>query len=265
MRDRAARTFDRDQTSKDEEALVTSRLKKMLYLPPLFIAIVALAAIFGVTITSTAMAQEASPTPGVLGTPEATNECGAPDATPAATPSAATTYQIDGENSEARYKAEQELAGIGTNEAVGKTNAIVGQILFDDNGMPVACSRFDIDLRTLDSGEPLRDNNLHSIGIESDKFPLATFIVTSVEGLNQPPAEGQEASVRLVGTLTVHNVTKLVSWDAKLKEDVDTLTGSATTKVKMSDFDITPPKQGPVLAIDDTVTLEIDVSAKKAA
>src|SRR5438093_11381816 len=102
MRDRAARTFDEDQASKDEEALVTSRLTKMFHLSPLFIAIIALAAIFGATITSTAMAQEASPTPGVLGTPEPTNECGAPNATPAATPSAATVFQIDGENSEAR-------------------------------------------------------------------------------------------------------------------------------------------------------------------
>jgi polyisoprenoid-binding protein YceI len=244
---------------------VTSRLKRIRVVPPMIIAVVVLAALFGVTISSRAMAQEATPAAGVIGTPDGTNECGAPDATPAAAPDGATVYQIDGEKSEARYKAEQKLVGIGANEAVGKTKAIIGQILFDDNGMPIACSRFDIDLRTLESGEPLRDNNLHNIGIESDKFPLATFIETSVEGLDQPLTDGQEASVRLVGTLTVHNVTKVVAWDAKLKEDGDTLTGSATTKVKMSDFDISPPTQGPVLSIDDTITLEIDVSANKAA
>jgi hypothetical protein len=60
-------------------------------------------------------------------------------------------------------------------------------------------------------------------------------------------------------------VTKQVAWDAKITESGDNLTGNATTKVKMSDFDITPPTQGPVLSIDDTVTLEIDVSANKAA
>jgi polyisoprenoid-binding protein YceI len=244
---------------------VTSRLKRIRFVPPVIITVVVLAALFGVTISSRAMAQEATPAAGVIGTPDATNECGSPDATPTAAPAGATVFQIDGDNSEARYKAEQQLAGIGANEAVGKTKAIIGQILFDDSGMPVACSRFDIDLRTLESGEPLRDNNLHNIGIESDKFPLATFIVTSVEGLNQPLTDGQEANVRLVGTLTVHNVTKLVAWDGKLKEDGDTLTGSATTKVKMSDFDIDPPTQGPVLSIDDTIMLEIDVSASKAA
>jgi polyisoprenoid-binding protein YceI len=227
-------------------------------------SVLLLAALFAVLITDKAIAQDATPAAGVLGTPEATNDCGDPNATPTVPADAATVYTIDGENSEARWKAKQELVGIGANEAVGKTNAIIGDIAFGDDGLPLACSRFDVDLRTIDSGEPLRDNTLHTQAIESDTFPLATFILTKVEGLDQAPADGQEVSARLIGNLTVHNVTKLVAWDAKLKIDGDTLTGNATTNVKMNDYNIEKPTVGPVLSIEDTVVLEIDVTANKA-
>jgi hypothetical protein len=66
---------------------------------------------------------------------------------------AATLYTIVPEESTARYRAQEELANIGANEAVGETQAIAGQIAFDENGMPVPCSRFDVDLRTLKSDE----------------------------------------------------------------------------------------------------------------
>jgi polyisoprenoid-binding protein YceI len=227
-------------------------------------SVVLLAALFGVMITDKAMAQESTPSAGVLGTPEATSDCPAPDATPAAAPEGATVFSIDGENSEARWKAKQELVGIGANEAVGKTNAIIGQVAFGVDGLPLACSRFDVDLRTIDSGEPLRDNTLRTQAIESDTFPLATFILTKVEGLDQPPADGQEVSARLIGTLTLHDVTKLVAWDATFKLDGDTLTGSATTNFNMDDYNIEKPTVGPVLSIEDTVVLEVDVTANRA-
>jgi polyisoprenoid-binding protein YceI len=256
-------TIDRTQTEK--EALVMSSLIRTRGVVVQFISVLMLAALFSVAIASRAMAQEATPSAGVLGTPEASNECPAPDATPEPAPEGATVFAIDSENSEARWKAQQELVGIGANEAVGKTNAFIGNIAFDEDGLPLACSRFDVDLRTIDSGEPLRDNTLQTSTLETEQFPLATFILTDVEGLDQPPADGEEATARLIGTLSFHDVTKLVAWDANFKIDGDTLTGSATTNFKMSDYNIEPPTVGPVLSIDETVALEIDVTATKAS
>jgi polyisoprenoid-binding protein YceI len=257
--------FTIDRTQTDKEALVMSQLFRNRGVVVQFISVLVLAATFGVLIASSAMAQEATPAAGVIGTPEATSECPAPDATPEAAPEGATVFAIDSENSEARWKAQQELVGIGANEAVGKTNAFVGNIAFGEDGLPLACSRFDVDLRTIDSGEPLRDNTLQTQTLQTDQFPLATFILTDVEGLDQPPADGEEAAARLIGALSFHDVTKLVAWDATFTIDGDTLTGSATTNFKMSDYNIEPPTVGPVLSIDETVALEIDVTAQKAS
>jgi polyisoprenoid-binding protein YceI len=213
---------------------------------------------------SNASAQDTTPTPGVIGTPEPTNECGTADepVTPTVTP--ASTFQIDSENSEARYVAEEELANKGANTAIGKTNAFIGNIYFDDQEMPLACSRFDVDLRTLVSDESRRDNFLYSNTLETQTYPLATFILTNVEGLDKPLADGEETTVQLVGNLTVHGQTKLVVWDAKVKMNGDTLTGSASTSFNMADFNITPPKVGPVMSIDENIKLEVDITAKKA-
>lgn len=227
-------------------------------------ALFAIIARLGVSFMSNVSAEDPTPTPGVIGTPAATNECGTADATVTPTVTPAAIFQIASDESEARYKAEEELANKGANEAVGKTNAFIGQILFDDQGSPLACSRFDVDLRTLTSDESRRDNFLYTNTLETQTYPLATFILTSVNGLDKPLAEGEETAVQLIGNLTVHGETKLVVWDANIKMDGDTLTGTASTAFKMADFNITPPKVGPVMSIDETVKLVVDITAKKA-
>ena len=228
------------------------------------LAFAALLAVVGATFMGKASAQDTTPTPGVLGTPAATDECGTADATTTPTVTPAAIFEIASDESEARYRAQEELANIGANEAVGATNAFIGQILFDDQGWPIACSRFDVDLRTLTSDESRRDNFLYTNTLETQTYPLATFVLTSVEGWDDEDAQGEGTEVRLIGNLTVHGETKLIAWDATITMDGDTFTGAAATTFNMADFNITSPTVGPVTSIDETITLEVDIMAKKA-
>ena len=207
--------------------------------------------------------------PGVLDAGPSTLACAAvgsaapPTTEPSATP--AETFDIVSEESAARYRAQEELASVGAAEAVGETNAIIGSILFDRNGMPLACSRFDVDLRTLQSDEPRRDNYLYNNTLQTQQYPLATFVLTEVEGLDEPLTDGEETTFTLIGNLTVHGVTKLVAWEATATLDGDTLEGRASTTFDMPDFGIEPPVVGPVVSLDETVKLEVDISATRAA
>jgi polyisoprenoid-binding protein YceI len=214
-----------------------------------------LAAALGGSLWSSASAQDATPTatPGVLASPAANLDC--------STVFPTTDYAIDSEKSAVRYKAQEELAGKGANEAVGETNAFIGDIYFDESGKPLACSRFDADLRTLKSDEARRDNFLYNNTLQTQQYPVATFILTSVEGLDQPLG-ADEVTFTLIGDLTIHGVTKSVSWTATTKLDGDTITGNAWTTFNMADFDIQPPKVGPVISLDETVKLETDITAK---
>jgi polyisoprenoid-binding protein YceI len=186
------------------------------------------------------------------------------DATPIPATSPATTWTLTGD-SVARYRAQEELANQGANEAVGQTNSIIGQIYFDQNSMPLACSRWDVDLRTLTSDESRRDNYLRGNTLQTDTYPVATFVLTSVDGLDGALKDGQETTFSLVGNLTMHGVTKLVRWNVTAKLDGDTLTGSGSTTFDMADYNIDEPRVGPVLSVDHIVTLEVDLTAAKSA
>jgi polyisoprenoid-binding protein YceI len=208
-----------------------------------------------------AQAQDAAT--GVLGAPVA-NDC-VTDVGATQAPEGAVTFTIASEESVARYRAQEELASIGANEAVGETQAVVGGILLDADGTPLPCSRFDVDMRTLTSDEARRDNFLYDNTLETGRFPLATFILTSVEGLDGPLAEGEETSVTLVGNLTIHGQTQLVAWEATVTREGDTLTGSASTSFEMADFGIEEPVVGPVVSVDETIRLEVELVARAAA
>ena len=174
---------------------------------------------------------------------------------------AALVYTVDGEQSLATYTVMEELASIGSNEVNGTTNAIIGSILFDEDGTPLACSNFAVDMRTMETDESRRDNYLRENTLESDTYPFATFVVSSVEGVDGPVLEGEATTLQLTGDLTIHGVTKTVTWEAEVTREADTLTGTATYTFLIEDFGMEKPIVGPVVGIDDEVTLTIDIVA----
>jgi polyisoprenoid-binding protein YceI len=220
-----------------------------------------LIAFLGVPLSSSVVAQDA--TPGVIGT-ETPSTC-VTDLGTTEVPEGASAFTIVSEESAAQYRAQEELASVGATEAVGQTNAIIGTLLFDENGSPLPCSRFDVDLRTLVSDESRRDNYLYNNTLETGQYPLATFVLTSIEGLDGPLVDGEETTITLVGNLSLHGQTKLVTWDATVALEGDMLTGSAETTFNMDDFNIEEPVVGPVVSVDETIKLEVDVTAERAA
>ena len=217
--------------------------------------------------SGTVAQESATPTPvGLVQTAEGLAECAPAEigALPEGT-EAETVYSIVPEESAARYRVQEELAQVGETEAVGQTQAIIGQLAFDESGTPLACSRFDVDLRTLQSDESRRDNYLYENTLEAETYPLATFVLRAVEGLDAPLTEGEEATMRLIGDLTLKDVTKLVAWEADVTMTEGALTGEAATEFEMPDFAIEPPSVPILLSLDETIRLEIDLTARPQA
>ena len=236
------------------------RRQVLAFIPPTLIAASLL-----VSVASSVTAQD-SATPVPMGlVQEAEN---LPECTPAeigALPEgmdAAVVYAIVPEESTARYRVQEELAQVGENEAIGETQAIIGQFGFGEDGLPLPCSRFDVDLRTLQSDQAKRDNYLYRNTLEAETYPLATFVLRDVEGIDAPLADGQETTLRLIGDLTLRDVTKLVAWEAKVTVVDGALTGTAATMFEMPDFGIEPPSVPVVLSLDETIRLEVDFTAR---
>jgi polyisoprenoid-binding protein YceI len=239
------------------------RRRALVLLSPAVVATgIVLSAASGVT------AQSATPTPiGLVQEQEAENlpECAPAEigALPEGT-DAATVYAIVPEESMAGYRVQEELAQVGETEAVGETQAIIGQFGFGEDALPLPCSRFDVDMRTLQSDQARRDNYLYQNTLEAETYPLATFVLRAVEGMDAPLADGQETTLRLIGDLTLRDVTKLVAWEANVTLVDGALTGTAATMFEMPDFGIEPPSVPVVLSLDETIRLEVDFTARPA-
>jgi len=230
--------------------------------PGLTMTALALAGAAVTLLPGAAMAQDTAAF-GVLDTEPSTIDCSAIETDPAAL-GAASMYIIDPAQSEARYIAEEELANVGANTAVGSTNTIQGAFLFDADGNPIPCSVIYVDVRTFVSDSSRRDNFLRGNTLQSDQYPLAEFVVSEIQSFTMP-ADGEETTFTLVGNFTLHGVTRAMAWEATASRDGDTLTGSARTEFDMADFEIEKPIVGSVLSIEDVIQLEIDLVAMNSA
>jgi len=215
-------------------------------------ASVAAGVLMAVGAWSPTVAQDA---PAASSTP--TVDCNVEEAVAAAP----VVYTVNGEESTAGYVAQEELASVDANEVVGTTNAIIGSVIFDEDGMPLECSNFAVDMRTLVTDESRRDNYLRSNTLESDAFPFATFVVASVEGIDGGLVEGEATTVQLLGDLTLHGVTQPVTWEAEFTRDGDALTGTATTTFVIEDYGMEKPIVGPVVSIGDEIVLNVEITA----
>ena len=57
-------------------------------------------------------------------------------------------------------------------------------------------------------------------------------------------------------------MTKLVAWEAKVALIDGALTGTAATMFEMPEFAIEPPSVPVVLSLDETIRLEVDLTAR---
>jgi polyisoprenoid-binding protein YceI len=179
----------------------------------------------------------------------------------------ALTLVIDASSSHASYRAREQLVGRNLpSEAVGTSSAVSGTIVFNSDGsIDASQSQIKVDLRQLTSDESRRDNFIKGSTLQTNQFPMATFTPREAQGLPSPLPTSGSATFQLVGDLTVHGVSKPATWQVTAQFNSATISGSATTDVNISDFGMTPPKAGPVLSIQDGITLELAFTAAREA
>ncbi|MCS7257367.1 MAG: YceI family protein, partial [Thermomicrobium sp.] len=122
-----------------------------------------------------------------------------------------------------------------------------------------------VDLRTLQSDETRRDNYIKQNMLEVDQYPTAEFQPTAVSGLPWPLPTSGQLQFQLEGNLTVHGVTKPVTWNVQATVGGQRITGTATTQVTFEDFGMTPPRVPVVLSLEETITLELDFTFERAS
>ncbi|MCX8024202.1 MAG: YceI family protein, partial [Thermanaerothrix sp.] len=149
------------------------------------------------------------------------------------------------------------------NIAVGVTTAIEGQIEANLTNPPASrIGPITIDVSQLKSDSTRRDNYIRNNALESARYPTVTFVPTAVEGLPTTYVEGQDYTFRIRGDLTVREITRPVTFDVTARLEGQTLSGTATSTILMSDFGIGPIDLVGILRTEDEVKLTLKFVAR---
>lgn len=170
-------------------------------------------------------------------------------------------------NSVAGYRVREQLAFVGApSDAVGRTSSITGNMTLAQTptGYTVGTATFTVDVSTLTSDRSMRDQRIHGIGLQSDRYPTATFKLTSPITLPATAASGQTVQASAIGDLTIHGSTQSVTipLQAKLSGSQIEVAGSIT--FPFSQFGMTPPSIAGFVSVQNNATMEFQLFFQRA-
>lgn len=209
-------------------------------------------------------------TPSFTVTPqESPTQEGYPADPPSQSPSSSVaTFKIVPAETVVQYAVDETFLNENNrlNTAIGKTSQVSGEFSVDlKNPAQIQFGEFTVDISTLTTDSPRRDNAIRSRWLESSRFPLAKFTVSQLIGFPNNPQEGQELTFKMEGNLTVRDTTRPLTWNVKAVKNGNRLTGEATTFLMMKDWGIEPPNIAGVLIVRDGVSLTINFTFEQVS
>jgi polyisoprenoid-binding protein YceI len=168
----------------------------------------------------------------------------------------------------AGYRVREKLAQLpAPSDAVGRTGAITGQITMTDRGGAYSASNanFTVDVSQLKSDQDKRDNKIRSIGLETDKFPQATFAAAGPISIPEDAINGKVVTVPVEGDLKLHGVTKKVSIPLEVQRDGAQIRIVGNYQFSWSDFGMSAPNVPLFVSVTGNPTLEFDLKMSKQA
>ena len=209
------------------------------------VAIAALAVLIGVPWVYIHLVQGDAPPPLALG-----STSGSPSAAAGATrPDPATggdTWTV-ADDSVVGYRVKEILFGQNA-DAVGRTSAITGSMSLD--AATVTAASFTVDMTTVTSDESRRDEQFNGRIMETSLYPTATFMLTEPIDLATLPDANTEITATTTGDLTLHGVTKAVTFDIQGRSTGSKVEIAGSIPITFADWGISNPSFGPVTTED---------------
>jgi polyisoprenoid-binding protein YceI len=159
------------------------------------------------------------------------------------------------------YRVKETLFGQ-ANEAVGRTSDITGSMTLD--GATVSAVDLTVNMKTVKSDQSQRDGQFNNRIMQTATFPTATFKLTQPLVLSSVPSDSTVVSAKATGDLTLHGVTRSVTFDLTAQRDGANVKVNGTIPVLFADYRIANPSAGPATTGDNGV-LEFLVVFEKSA
>lgn len=177
---------------------------------------------------------------------------------PSNTPAATVAPSGDGvggdwaiaDGSEVGYRVNESINGFDTT-ANGRTQAITGT--FTIGATTVSAGEFTVDMTTFKSDESRRDSQFNGRVMSVAEFPTSTFVLTAPIDFLQVPTDGSTITASATGDLTLHGVTKSVTFDVDATFQNGRVGVLGKIPVLFSDYDIPNPSFATVSTEDHGV------------
>ena len=145
------------------------------------------------------------------------------------------------------YRVNETLIGIGLNAAVGRTAAVRGRARVE--GGRIVAARFEAGTGTIRSDEARRDDTMRFRGLETDRYPSASFVLAA------PATIAPRFTAR--GRLTLHGRSNSVAVKLQSARAASGLDLVGSTPIAFADYGIEPPSVAGVASVRDHGRLEV--------
>ena len=205
-----------------------------------------------------------SPKPFKLATSTAT----APAATSSATGSSSSAggrWSVT-TGSQAGYRVREKLAFLpAESDAVGRTSSITGTAMLSQSKdtITITSASFDVAVNTLKSDRSMRDEKIHEIGLESNRYPTATFVLSSPVTLSKSAVTGRVMRVPVTGVFNIHGTSKRETLPVEFSLAGSTLEAAGSLTFPWSEFGMTAPSVGGFVNVTEKATMEFDLRLER--
>jgi len=169
--------------------------------------------------------------------------------------------------SQAGYRVREKLAFLpAISDAVGRTSAITGGATFTDSNdvVTATAASFVINVYTLKSNESLRDQHIHTIGLQSATYPKATFVLSTPLALPASALSGRVADVSATGVLTIHGTARRVTIPLQMRLSNSRIQAVGSLTFPWGEFNMAAPSVGGFVSVTAQATMEFSLDLERA-
>ena len=141
--------------------------------------------------------------------------------------------------------------------ATGRTPTVRGTMSV--SGRTISSAQVSADLTGLTSDQARRDSAIRERGLETSRFPEATFTLTAPITLASTPARGTSYRVTATGDLTLHGVTRSVAVPLEARWNGSSISVAGSAPVVFGDYAIATPNVPGLVETEDRGTLELQL------
>jgi polyisoprenoid-binding protein YceI len=154
------------------------------------------------------------------------------------------------------FRVDEELAGIGSVTAVGRTPEVTGSLTIE--GSTLTAVEIVANMAAITTDDSRRDGKVRS-ALDVDQFPTATFTLTEPVDLGDAAASGAPFTGTALGNLTVHGVTKAVSIPIEAKVVNNAIVVVGSVEIVFADYGVSVPSAPIVVSAEDRGPIEMQL------